>query len=94
MRPMPGASLTPEQVEWVDHARVFLRDGTVLELTDATISPDSIVGFGGSMSARLALTRRDVERVDTRSTESFTPFLGGALAFFAGLFLMIRAGNL
>jgi len=91
IRPLPGAGFASPQAERVSRVRVFLRAGTMLELTDATISPDSIVGFGGTLSARLAVSRREVERVDTRRADSFTPFLAGVLAVFAGLFLALGA---
>ena len=85
--PVPGAGLAPSQVEHVEHARVFLRDGTELDLRHVIITPDSVVGDGGAAPSRLAVARSDVEEIDTRSAEPLSTFLGGALAVFAGLFL-------
>lgn len=91
--PVPGAGLSPAQSERVDHARVFLHDGTELQLADATITPDSIVGFGGATSTRLAVARSDVATVDTRRPEPFTTFVAGACAAVAALFLFLRMGS-
>ena len=87
---VPGASLAPELAERVDRVRVFLRDGTVLDLDDVIISPDSIIGRGGTSSTRLAVARSNVEAVDTRGTEPIATFLAGACALLAGLFLLLR----
>jgi len=87
---VPGASLAPELAERVDRVRVFLRDGTALELDEVVISPDSIIGRGGTPSTRLAVARSNVEAVDTRGTEPIATFVAGACAVLAGLFLMVR----
>jgi len=87
---IPGASLAPELAERVDRVRVFLRDGTVLDLDEVIISPDSIIGHGGTPSTRLAVARSNVEAVDTRGTEPIATFVAGACAVLAGLFLMVR----
>jgi hypothetical protein len=87
---VPGASLAPELAERVDRVRVFLRDGTALELDEVIISPDSIIGRGGTPSTRLAVARSNVEAVDTRGTEPIATFVAGACAVLAGLFLMVR----
>jgi hypothetical protein len=89
-RPVPGAGLAPSQFEHVEHARVFLHDGTELDIRHVIITPDSIVGQGGATSSRLAVARRDVEAIDTRSAEPLSNFLGGALAVLAGFFLVFH----
>ena len=88
--PVPGASLAPEVAERVDRVRVFLRDGTMLDLDEVIISPDSIIGRGGTSSTRLAVARSNVEAVDARSTEPLATFLAGASALLAGMFLLLR----
>ena len=88
-RSIPGGSLSRAEAEPIDHARVFLRDGTELEFKDARITPDSIIGLGGATSTRLAVARIDVTGMDTRRTEPVTTFLGGVLAGVAGVFLTL-----
>ena len=90
-RPVPGAALAPAQAERVDRARVFLRDGTVVLINNATISPDSIVGLVGAPPARFAVPRSDVVGVEAERSEAITSFLAGVLAVFGALFL---AGSL
>ena len=92
--PVPGAGLAPAQAERVHHARVILRDGTVVELDYVTITPDSIIGLGDTIPGRWAVTRAEVEAVETRRADSTTSFIAGSLAVFAGLFLLFRAGGL
>jgi hypothetical protein len=91
--PVPGAGLSPAQSERMDHARVHLRDGTLLDLRAVTITPDSIVGRGGTTASRLAVARSDVEEVDTRSEDPLGNFLAGALAVVVGLFLTFRTAD-
>src|SRR5258705_198665 len=67
--PIPGADLARVGSERLGHANVFLRDGTELDLDDATISSDSIIGFGGDTRARLAVARSDVAGIDMLSTD-------------------------
>ena len=88
--PVPGARLAPELAERVDRVRVFLRDGTVLDLDEVIISPDSIIGRGGTSSTRLAVARSNVEAVDARGTEPVATFLAGAFALVGALFLVFR----
>ena len=47
-RPLPGAGLAGPANEQLGHAKVFLRDGTEVELRDARVRPDSIVGTIGT----------------------------------------------
>ena len=89
-RPVPGAALAPPHADRVDHARVFLRDGTVLVLRDAMISADSIVGLGGAPAARVAVPRSDVTGVEVQHAESLTSFLAGGLAAVSALCLMFQ----
>jgi hypothetical protein len=86
-RPVPGAALAPARAERVDRARVFLHDGTVVLLSHATISPDSIVGLVGAPPARFAVPRGDVAGVEAQRSEAITSFVAGALAVVAALFL-------
>jgi hypothetical protein len=90
LRQVPGVGLGRVEQERIGSARVFLRDGTALELEDATITPDSIVGLGGATSTRWAVARSDVVSVDRRRGEPATTLLGGVLAGVAGLFLALR----
>ena len=79
-RPQPGVGLARPESVWVGRARVSLRDGTVLDLVDATISTDSLVGLGGATRTRFALPRSDLAQVEVRRTERFTTFFAGILA--------------
>src|SRR5436305_1600793 len=90
-RPLPGSSLERPEGERLGHARVFLRDGTVLEFENATIRPDSIIEPGTATFSRLAVARSDVARVDTRSPEPATTFLLGMLAPVAFALLYVAA---
>ena len=78
-RPRPGVGLARPEVEWVGHARALLRDGTVLDLDDATISPDSLVGLGGTARTRFALSRSDVASVQIQRPDGTLTFLAGVL---------------
>jgi hypothetical protein len=78
-RPQPGVGLARPEVEWVGHARALLRDGTVLDLDDVTISPDTIVGLGGATRTRFALPRTDVASVRVQRTDGTLTFLAGVL---------------
>jgi len=93
LHPLPGGGLTGATREWLGDARVSLRDGTELVLSEATITPDSIVGLGGATRTRLAVPRSDVAAVDTRVTNSFSTFVAGGFAAVAGLFLFFRMGS-
>jgi hypothetical protein len=77
--PLPGASLAESGSERLGHLRLVLRDGTELELRDATLGRDSIVGFGGETHARLAVARAEVTDVDSRQPDDVGTFLVGAL---------------
>jgi hypothetical protein len=95
-RPMPGAGLAPVEEELIGHAKVFLRDGTKIELDDATISPDSIIGLGGVTHTRLAVARSDVAGVDMRRADIAKTFIVGVLAPVALAFLYavaVQAGR-
>jgi hypothetical protein len=87
--PLPGANLANQQSEPLGHAKVFLRDGTELELRDATIRSDSIIGFGGDAHARLAVTRTDVVRVDALQPDALKTVLAGALLTVSLTFLYV-----
>ena len=89
-RPLPGVGLAPYGGERLGHARVLLHDGTELNLKDATIRPDSIIGLGGSASTRWAVARRDVARIDTRRTDNTLTFLAGVSATTLLLLLSLR----
>jgi len=84
-RPLPGAGLATPRSERLEHARIAMRYGTLLELDDARITPDSIIGFGGESRARFAVERREVVSVDARQPDAPKTFLAGA---FAGLSLL------
>jgi hypothetical protein len=93
-RPVPGAALAPAQAERVDRARLFLHDGTVVLLKDATISPDSIIGLAGAPPTRFTVPRSDVVGVEAERAEVVTSFVAGALAVFGALFLAGRLNSL
>jgi hypothetical protein len=78
-RPLPGAGFAHTEVDRLGHARVSLRGGAVHELDDATVSQDSIVGFGSKSLRRIAIARREVIGVDARATDGERTFLLGAL---------------
>jgi len=89
-RPLPGVGLAQPAGERLGRAIVFLRDGTELNLHDATIRPDSIVGLGGSASTRWAIARRDVARIDTRRTDNTVTFFAGVSVTTLLLLLGLR----
>lgn len=93
-RPVPGAALAPVQAERVDRARVLLRDGDMVLVSHATITPDSIIGLVGAPPVRFAVSRTDVTGVEAERAESITSFLAGALAVFGALFLAGRLNSL
>lgn len=93
-RPVPGVALAPAQAERVDRAKVFLRDGTEVLVSNATISPDSIVGLAGAPPARFAVPRSDVVGVEAQRSEAITSFLAGGLAVLGALFLAGRLNSL
>jgi hypothetical protein len=78
-RPLPGAGFARTGGDRLGHARVFLRDRTELELEDATVTQDSIIGFGSKSVRRIAVARRDVIGVDAREMDGQRTFLLGAL---------------
>jgi hypothetical protein len=86
-RPLPGANLSQAGSERLGHAKVFMRDGTELELEQATVSRDSISGLAGDTRTRMAVARSEVVSVDTRQTNGPATFLVGGLIPFAFLFL-------
>jgi hypothetical protein len=77
-------------------ARVVLRDGTTLSLTDVTVRPDSVVGFAGAERSRVAVAQAQVERVETRnvSVGQTIGLVGGALAIVALAVLIAIAKTL
>ncbi len=91
LRPVPGIGLAGPEREWLGHARVSLRDGTELVLDEAAITPDSIVGLGGSTRARFAVPRNEVVGVDTQRTAPGWTFLAGVLAPIAFMLLYVAA---
>jgi hypothetical protein len=80
LRPIPGAGLGRAEGEWLGHARVVLRDGTQMDLEEATIRRDSIAGLGGLTATRFVVARSDVARVETLRTSNPKTFLLGLLA--------------
>ena len=75
LQPLPGGALTPTSREWLGAARVSLRDGTELVLSEATITPDSIVGLSGATRTRSAVPAA-TSPVSTRGIQSHSrPFL-------------------
>jgi hypothetical protein len=91
LRPVPGAGLARVDEQQLGHVKVVLRDRTEIELVDATISPDSIVGLGGVTHTRWAVARTDVARVETRRTHVAGTFLLGLLAPVAFALLYVAA---
>lgn len=90
-RPLPGAGLDRPRNEWLDEARVFLRDGTELELEHATITRDSIIGLGGERRARFAVARRDVARLEARQPDTRKTFVAGGLTALSMLAVWVVA---
>ena len=66
-------------------ARVVLRDGTTLSLTDVTARPDSVIGFVGAERTRVAVAQPQVERIETRGVSAGRTIglVGGVLAVVA-----------
>jgi len=93
-RPVPGVALAPVSTERIDHARVLVRDGTVLLLRDAMISPDSIVGLAGAPPTRVAVPRSDVTALEAEHAEAITSFLAGVLSVVGLLYLAVSLNNL
>jgi hypothetical protein len=91
-RPLPGGGLARPRTEQLYSARVALRDGTAIELDDATISSDSIVGFTGEPRARRAVARREVTAVETLQGDGTKSFAAGGLvtlSFFGALVIWV-----
>ena len=88
---LPGVGLAHPESERLGRAKVFLHDGTELDLENASIRPDSIIGFGGDMRARLAVARSEVTRVETRQPNGPATFLVGGLVPVALAFLAVAA---
>jgi hypothetical protein len=88
-RPLPGAGFARSAGERLAHARVSLRDGTELLLDDASVTPDSIVGFGGETRTRFAVARREVVGVEGRETDGARTFAVGALVPVVASFLVV-----
>ena len=66
-------------------ARVVLRDGTTLSLSDVTVRPDSLIGFAGDERTRVAVAQPQVERIETRGVSAGRTIglVGGVLAVIA-----------
>jgi hypothetical protein len=90
-RPLPGAGFARSAGERLPHARLSLRDGTELELDDASVTPDSIVGYGGETHTRFAVARREVVGVEGRETDGARTFVVGALAPIVAWFLVVAS---
>jgi hypothetical protein len=88
-RPLPGAGFARSAGERLAHVRVSLRDGTELELDDASVTPDSIVGYGGETRTRFAVARREVVGVEGRETDGARTFAVGVLVPIAASFLLV-----
>jgi hypothetical protein len=78
-RPLPGAGFARTGIDQLGHARLSLRGGIELELEDASVTQDSIIGFGSRSLRRIAIARHEVIGVDARETDSQRTFLLGAL---------------
>ena len=78
-RPLPGAGIARTGIDQLGHARVSLRGRTELELEDATVTQDSIIGFDSKSLRRVAIARGEVIAVDARETDGRRTFLLGAL---------------
>jgi len=99
-RPLPGAGLARPASEPLDHARVFLRDGTEHELVDARVSPDSIIGFRRTGLTRFAVARSLVISVDAPEPDGERTFFLGALVpvslavvYVATIFALLAGTN-
>ena len=90
-RPLPGGGLAGPRSERLAHARIAMRDGTRLELDDATITPDSITGLGGESRTRLAVARREVASLDARQPDNSKTFRAGALTAISMMVLYVGA---
>jgi hypothetical protein len=88
-RPLPGAGRAHAESERLGRAKVFLRDGTELDLENATIGADSIIGFGGDTRVRLAVARSEVARVDAPQPDAMKTFLAGGLVTVSLAFLYV-----
>jgi hypothetical protein len=89
--PLPGANLAQVTSDELGHAKLFLRDGTEIELRDAIVDRDSIVGFGGETRSRFAIARTEVTRVESRQADGTATFLVGGLTPLLALTLLIGA---
>jgi len=90
-RPLPGAGLAYPASQSLHQARVVLHDGTELQLEDAMITRDSIIGFGGEGRARLAVAREGVARVDARQPDATKTFVAGGFMALSLVALFIAA---
>jgi hypothetical protein len=82
--------LAHPQSEELDRVTVYLRDSTAVELDDAAITPDSIVGLEHGSSTRWAVVRADVARVETQNPDSFVSFASGALAAVVAILALVK----
>jgi hypothetical protein len=89
--PLPGASLAETRIEQLGHARLVLRDGTELDVRNATLGRDSIVGFGGETRVRFAVARTEVNRVESRQPNGAATFLVGGITPVVALTLLFGA---
>jgi len=91
--PLPGAGLAHPEKEELGRVTVWLRNGTGIELDDASIAPDSIVGVNHETSARLAIVRSDIDRVDTRNPDPFLSFVTGVFVAGVAVLYMVLASS-
>jgi len=90
-RPLPGGALAHPVSESLHQARVVLHDGTELQLEDAMITRDSIIGFGGEGRARLAVARGDAASVEARQPDGTRTFVAGGVTALSILALLFAA---
>jgi|KBSMisStandDraft_5_1062788.scaffolds.fasta_scaffold388225_2 hypothetical protein len=88
-RPLPGGGFAGTGSDHLDHARVVLRDGTRTEITDVTISRDSIIGFRRDRFTRFAVARTDAASVEAWQPSAPKSFAAGALLTSSVLAVLI-----
>jgi hypothetical protein len=92
-RPLPGGGLAHPGSEQLHAIKLSLRDGTILELDDATVSRDSITGImKGEGERRFAVARREVAGVDALRPDGAKSFAAGgltALSILVALYITV-----
>ena len=90
-RPLPGGGFAHPASEPLGRVRVVLRDGTLHELVDASVTPDSLMGLRRESLTRFAAERRNIACVEAPEPDGTRTFVAGALVPVVAAFLTLVA---